>query len=188
MTRRLVLLAISLALALVSVEAVANGATDRPLTISPSQGTVLAAGVTVHVTGTGCPDPSWDDTLEWHVHVRTLQGGSAPTPLLVTPPSGTPTNPLAFPAIGFAGAASADTTPAADGSWAVDLVIPGSDSGSLAANPGETYPITATCYAAEGIEAGTIRYASEEFLAFAKGGPPPITNTTPIQVAPTFTG
>jgi hypothetical protein len=187
MTRRLVLLAIIFALPLVSAGGVANGATDPTLTISPSQSTVLAAGVTVHVTGTGCPDPSWDDTLEWHVHVHTLQGDSAATTLTTTPPSGTPSTPLAFPAIGYPGVATADSTPATDGSWAVDLVIPG--SGEFAANPGSVYPITATCFAAEGVEAGTISYASQGFTAFAKGAPPPITaGTPPIVAAPTFTG
>jgi hypothetical protein len=188
MTRRLAFLSVLFVIPLISVGSAAHGATDPTLTISPSEGTVPPAGITVHVAGTGCPDPSWDDALEWRVHVQTLQGGSAATLLVVTPPSGTPTHPLAFPAIGFPGAASAGTTPAADGSWAVDLVIPGSDS-SLAAIPGETYPITATCYAAEGVEAGTISYASQGFLMFAKDGPPPVTTVTPpIQAAPAFTG
>jgi hypothetical protein len=83
--------------------------------------------------------------------------------------------------------ASVDTTPAADGSWAAELVIPG--SGALAAEPGQTSPISATCDALEGVEAGTITYASQSFTAFAKGGPPPITTVTPpIIAAPTFSG
>lgn len=187
MTHRLVLLVTIFALPVLSVGTVATGATDPTLAINPTQGTVLPAGFTVHVTGTGCPDSSWDDSLEWRVHVQILPGGSALTSLVVTPPSGTPSTPLAFPAVGYPGVASADTTPQADGRWAVDLVIPG--SGELAAEPGQTYPITATCYAAQGVEAGTISYASQGFLAFAKGGPPPITNATPpIEAAPTFTG
>jgi hypothetical protein len=186
MTRRLLLLATILALPLLSVGA-ASGATDPVLTISPNQGTVLPAGLTIHVTGTGCPDGAWDDSLQWRVHVQTLQGGSAPTSLVVTSPSGTPSTVLAFPALGYPGAATADTTPAADGSWAVDLVVPG--SGDLAAEPGKTYPVSAICYAAEGIEAGTITYASQSFTAFAKGGPPPVTTVIPpIIAAPTFSG
>jgi hypothetical protein len=172
---------------LCSIGAAASGATDPTLTIAPNEGTVLPAGFTVHVTGTGCPDAAWDDSLEWRVHVQTLQGGTAPTSLVVTPPSGTPSTPLAFPAVGYPGVASVDTTPAADGSWTADLVIPG--SGALAAEPGQTYPISATCYALEGVEAGTITYASQSFTAFAKGGPPPITTVTPpIIAAPTFSG
>ncbi len=183
MTRRLVMLAAILALPLLSV-GTTGAATDPVLTISPSEGTVLAAGFTVHVSGTGCPDRAWDDSLEWRVHVQTLPGGSAPTSLTVTPPSGTPSTPLAFPAVGYPGVAIADATPSADGSWAVDLVIPG--SGEFAVVPGQTYPIAATCYAVEGIEAGTIRYGSQTFSAFAKGGPPPA--TPPIEAAPTLTG
>jgi hypothetical protein len=182
------LLSISAAVVLLAARlSAAGGATDPTLSISPNQGTVLAAGFTIHVSGSGCPDSAWDDSLEWHVHVQTLQGDSAGAALTITPPSGTPSTPLAFPAIGYPGVATADTTPAADGSWAVDLVIPG--SGTLAANPGSVYPVTATCYAAEGVEAGTIGYASQGFTAFAKGGPPPITTVTPpIIAAPTFSG
>jgi hypothetical protein len=81
---------------------------------------------------------------------------------------------------------TADRTPGGEGCWGVYLVFRG--SGELAANPGSVYPITATCFAAEGVEGGTISYASESFTALAKGGPPPITIVTPpIIAAPTFT-
>ena len=153
--------------------------------VSPSlaiEPTTDPAGTTIHVTGTGCPDPSWDTSLTWTVHVRIQEQGSTPRAATVTPPSGTPTTLIVFPAVGYPGAAAATATPAAEGTWSADITIPG--DGPLAAGPG-SYPIGALCYAMEGAEVGTIDYAAETFVV------PPTTSPivpTPIAASPNLTG
>ena len=149
------------------------------LAIEPTTG---PAGTTIHVIGTGCPDPSWDTSLTWTVHVQIQEQGSTPRAGTVTPPSGTPTTLIVFPAVGYPGAAAATATPAAEGTWSADITIPG--DGPFAAGPG-SYPIGALCYAMEGAEAGTIDYAAVTFVV------PPTTSPivpTPIAASPNLTG
>ena len=151
------------------------------LTITPLTG---PAGTTLHVTGSGCPDSSWDTSLTWRIHVQTQPQGSTPAAGVITEPSGTPTNPIAFPAIGYPGVATVTATPAPDGSWAADLTIPA--TGALAAVPGN-YPVGAVCYATEGIEAGTIVYAAATFVVPDTPPQAPIA-PLPIPAVPGFTG
>jgi hypothetical protein len=158
---------------------VVHAAVAPSLAIEPTTG---PAGTNIHVTGTGCPDPSWDTSLTWTVHVQIETQGSTSRAGTVTQPSGTPTTPIAFPAIGYPGVAVASATPAADGTWSADITIPG--DGAFAAGPG-SYPIGALCYATEGAEAGTIDYAGETFVV------PPTTTPivpTPIGASPSLTG
>ena len=136
-------------------------------------------GTTIHVSGTGCPDSSWDAAFTWRVHVQIQPEGSTPPPGVVTQPSGTPATAVAFTQEGYPGRADATATPAADGTWSTDITIPA--TGTLAAVPGN-YPIGALCYASEGAEAGTIRYPAQTFIVLGVDPPPPVVTT------PTFTG
>jgi hypothetical protein len=160
---------------------VAHAADAPSLTISPTSG---PAGTTIHVTGSGCPDPAWDTSLTWTVHVQTLPPNSAPAVEKVTPPTGgTPTTPIAFPAVGYPGVVDASVTPAADGTWSADITMP-TTGGLMATVPG-SYPVGALCYATEGTEAGTINYPSETFVVPPTASP---VVPTPITVSPNLTG
>jgi hypothetical protein len=172
----LTVVAVAAVIALVGLMTSGAGGTAvlPSLTIAPVTG---PAGTTIHVSGTGCPDSSWDTSLHWHVHVQIAPAGSASATLTVTPPSGTPKTPIAFTTEGYPGRADADTTSASAGSWSTDITIPA--TGDLAAGSG-SYPITALCFAAEGAEAGTIRYPSETFVV-----PPTTPNPSPSPSAPT---
>jgi hypothetical protein len=158
---------VAIAGAFVATGAQSGGAATSPsLTADPTHG---PAGTTILVSGTACPDPSWDTSLTWRVHVQIQPPGSAPATGEVTPPSGTPTTPIGFTAEGYPGRADATATPAADGTWSTQVTIP--DSGPLAAVPG-TYPIGALCYAIEGAEAGTIVYPAQTFTVPPPSAPP----------------
>lgn len=159
----------------------AGAAAAPSLAITPTNG---PAGTTIHVSGTGCPDSSWDTTLHWAIHVTIAARDSAATVLTVTQPNGTPHTPLGFTLEGYPGRADASTAPASDGSWAVDVTIPAT-GGVLAAVPG-TYPVTATCYATEGVEAGTITYPSQGFTVPATSDAPQ--PPAPVPAPPVLTG
>ena len=158
----------------------ASAAATPSLAIAPTSG---PAGTTIHVSGTSCPDTSWDTTLHWAVHVQVLPGGSADAALTVTPPNGTPHTPFVYTLEGYPGRADASTSAASDGSWAVDVTVPA--IGGLAAVPG-TYPVSATCYATEGTEAGTIGYPSQDFTVPAPTPAPQ--PPAPVPAPPVLTG
>jgi hypothetical protein len=154
-----------------------SSATESPsMTIDPTNG---LAGTTIHVSGSGCPDASWDTSLTWLVHVQIQPAGSTPSTGAVTQPSGAPKTQIGFTQEGYAGRADATATAASDGTWSTDITIPG--GGSMVAGPGN-YPIGALCYAQEGAEAGTMAYAAQTFAVAVIDPPPPIVTT------PTFTG
>ena len=171
-TLRIVALALIALLAPLAGEAVGEDPTPS-LAISSTAG---FAGTTIHVSGTGCPDTTWDTSLHWSVHVETEPAGSAPQPLRVTAPSGTPMTPIGFALPTHAGIAIADVAPAPDGSWSADLRIP---DAVFAAGPGN-YPVSALCYAAEGTEAGMIEYAAQTFAVAA--------SPASVETQPSFTG
>jgi hypothetical protein len=165
---------------LVASGSVTSRAAESPsLTIDPTFG---LPGTTIHVSGTGCPDSSWDISLTWLIHVQIRPAGSTPSAGVVTQPSGTPMTPIAFTAEGYVGRADAFVTPAGDGTWSTDITIPG--TGDLAAVAGN-YPIDALCYAQEGAEAGTIGYAAQTFAVPVIDYPPP---PPPRITNPNFTG
>jgi hypothetical protein len=140
------------------------------VTIAPTTG---PPGTTVQVSGTDCPDPAFDATLNWNVAVLVPTG-----PLItvgVTPPAGPPTTPIAFIPEDVAGS----TVPAADGSWSTDIPMPPNGTAGV---PGTTarLAVTALCYATEGAEAGIIHYQFQFFDL--------VTPAPPIIMGPNFTG
>ena len=178
--RRLVGVAIA-ALSFIALGTAPSIAAESPsLTIEPNGG---LPGTLIHVSGTGCPDATWDTQLTWQVRVQTEQPGTTPSAGAVTPPSGTPTTPIAFPAVAYPGFVESTVTPASDGTWQTDITIP--TTGDFA-GPSGIYEIGALCYADEGVEAGTIEYAAHSFeLIHDDPLPPP---PPPLVTNPNFTG
>ena len=182
----LVVAVVMAAIALVAAGAGTSRADGLPsLTIDPTAG---PAGTTIGVSGTGCPDASWDGSLTWRVHVQIREPGSTPSPGGVTSASGSPKTVIAFTAEGYPGRADATATPAADGTWSTDITIPG--SGPTLALPAD-YPVSALCYAHEGAEGGTIEYPAATFVVVQVDPPPlppPPPPPPPVVTNPNFTG
>ena len=149
-------------------------------TIDPAS---ASPGDTITVSGGGCPQPGWDASLTWTVHVQISAPDSLaalPPPRGITAPTGEkPHSPVAFTAEGYTGRSDATGSPRADGTWSVPLEVPGPGDPFPAA-PGQ-YPISALCFAAEGAEAGTVAYALPILTVTAASAPP-------VAMAPAFTG
>jgi hypothetical protein len=161
--------------------AVPTGASAQEAPTATIEPTTGPPGTTVTVSGSGCPSPSWGD-YSWSVHVQVRRSTESPSSGQVAEPTGEePRGPVGFTAEGYTGRADADAAPAEDGSWTVRLTIPGAQD-NFPAVAGE-YPISALCYAEQGLEAGSISYGQPVFTV--TGAAEPSESPFPLPLART---